>query len=86
MGIFAFLGLPFIQEGFWNGIGQLCSINLLLILSPDLLLLTPLVRLCRNQHCQQPRSLGVGYVGAIDFWVALEDVPGKHTLARIAKT
>lgn len=34
--IFAFLGLPFIQDGLWNGIGELCSINLLLILSPEL--------------------------------------------------
>lgn len=63
-----------------------CSINLLLILSPNLLLLTWLVRLCRSQRCWQPGSLGVGYVGAIDFWVAVEGVLGKHALAKIAKT
>lgn len=46
------------------------------------LLWIALVRPCRNQHCWQPGSLGVGYVSAADFGVTVEN----PALARITKS
>lgn len=64
-----------------DGIGQLCSINLLLILSPEL---------CYPE-LHWSNSAGANTAGSLDLWELVVSVLmifgdcGKHTLARVTK-